>query len=451
MRRTFVTSRSSNTSLIDMNKILVADDDPDILQLVSATLSASGYDVLRARDGEEALEIALRELPSMAVLDVNMPRRDGYQVTAALRAEPQTAQMAIMIVSARGAETDRITGFEEGADDYMVKPFSPRELQLRVGVLMARQSGVIATQAAPGSLAASSNGADTSQSLFSSSASLPSASPPDATPGMSTHVAAPDVFSAPATSVPTTFVSPTPSSATPTLPPGTLPLPQVTTGHGALDLALGGGLPVGSNILLHGPIGSGKSTLCRQFIASGLNLKERVMFIAVDDAPQLIRQTLDVALSESTVNYEEHNLFRLVDAYSWGAGGAQSSERYAVTGILELNQLSGVVQDAGVDLGQTVRNRLGGRRVLDSISSLLINFELPSVQRFLAQVARNAVAFGGVSTFFVLEEGTVDDKTLANIKYLMDGVVETQVDSGRHRARVASMKWTNHSRDWVDM
>jgi KaiC/GvpD/RAD55 family RecA-like ATPase len=98
-----------------------------------------------------------------------------------------------------------------------------------------------------------------------------------------------------------------------------------------------------------------------------------------------------------------------------------------------------------------VRNRLGGRRVLDSISSLLINFELPSVQRFLAQVARNAVAFGGVSTFFVLEEGTVDDKTLANIKYLMDGVIETRVEDGRHMLRVASMKWTNHAREWVQM
>jgi hypothetical protein len=66
-------------------------------------------------------------------------------------------------------------------------------------------------------------------------------------------------------------------------------------------------------------------------------------------------------------------------------------------------------------------------------------------------VARNAVAFGGVSTFFVLEEGTVDDKTLANIKYLMDGVVETRVEDGRHMLRVASMKWTQHSRDWVPM
>ncbi|HEX8234462.1 MAG TPA: response regulator [Abditibacteriaceae bacterium] len=402
-----------------MNTILVADDDSDILHLVSATLRGSGYDILQTHDGEEALETALREHPTLAVLDVNMPRRDGFQVTSALRNNPTTAQMPIIILSARGAESDRITGFEEGADDYLVKPFSPRELQLRVGVLMARAIGAHGT-------ASSKNAATHSRARNGASSSTHSAN---------------DV----------TTVMPTAPDTCFGLPEGTLPLPQISTGHATLDAALGGGLPVGSNILLHGPIGSGKSTLCRQFMATGLLNKERTMFIAVDDAPQLIRQMLDRATRDSTDSFEERNLFRLVDGYSWGAGGAQSGERYAVTGILELNQLSGVVQDAGVDLGQTVRNRLGGRRVLDSISSLLINFELPSVQRFLAQVARNAVAFGGVSTFFVLEEGTVDDRTLANIKYLMDGVVETRVEDGRHLLRVASMKWTQHSRDWLQM
>lgn len=397
-----------------MNRILVADDDSDILYLVSATLRAAGYDVLQTHDGEEALETALRERPTLAVLDVNMPRRDGFQVTSALRSNPSTAQMPIIILSARGAESDRITGFEEGADDYLVKPFSPRELQLRVGVLMARATGA---------------GKDATHTPASNGAAS------------STHNA----------SQTTAQSAPTSPAMPEGLPEGTLPLPQIGTGNTTLDAALGGGLPVGSNILLHGPIGSGKSTLCRQFMATGLLNKERTMFIAVDDAPQLIRQMLDRATRDSSESFEERNLFRLVDAYSWGAGGAQSGERYAVTGILELNQLSGVVQDAGVDLGQTVRNRLGGRRVLDSISSLLINFELPSVQRFLAQVARNAVAFGGVSTFFVLEEGTVDDKTLANIKYLMDGVIETRVADGRHMLRVASMKWTQHSREWIRM
>ncbi len=388
-------------------KVLVADDDADIRQLVSASLRASGYETIEAADGQEALDLAMRESPVVAVLDVNMPHLTGFQVTAQLRADERTRAMGILILSARGAEADRITGFEEGADDYLVKPFVPRELQLRVGVLMARQSQ-IAVRASTRELPAN----------FASPA------PPVAAPA-----------AAPA----------------PPLPDNVLPLPQTTTGNAALDAALGGGLPVGSNILLHGALGSGKSTLSRQFMAAGLKNKERAMFIAVDDSPLLVRQSLEAITQLSSEMLEEHNLFRLVDAYSWGAGGAHSGERYAVTGILELNQLSGVVQDAGVDLGQTVKNRLGGRRVLDSISSLLINFELPSVQRFLAQVARNAVAFGGVSTFFVIEENTVDDKTLANIKYLMDGVIETRVEGNTHQARVASMKWTPHARDWVNL
>jgi DNA-binding response OmpR family regulator/KaiC/GvpD/RAD55 family RecA-like ATPase len=390
------------------HKILVADDDPDIRDLISATLRSAGYEVLVAQDGEQALALAQQERPLLAVLDITMPKLSGFQVTAALRENPTTAGIAIIIVSARGAESDRITGFEEGADDYLVKPFSPRELQLRVAVLMARQVGTTA-QPAP----------------IDRPASGPATSAPPV-PSMARAV---------------------PESAA--YAGADLMLPQISIGHAALDRALGGGLPHGSNILLTGEIGSGKSTLCRQFIANGLLQNERAMFIALDDAPFLIRRSLDALLHGDTVAYEERNFFRMVDAYSWSAGGAQSHERYSVSGILELNQLSGVVQDAGGDLGQTVRTRLGGRRVLDSISSLLVHFELPSVQRFLSQVARNAVAFGGVSTLFVLEEGTCNDQTLANIKYLMDGVIETRIESGHHLARIASMKWTQHSRDWI--
>jgi len=402
------------------HKILVADDDPDIRQLVAATLRAAGHDVLQAADGEEALQIALRERPLLAVLDVMMPKRTGFQVTAALREDPQTSGMAIMIVSARGAETDRITGFEEGADDYLVKPFSPRELQLRAGVLIARQSGAT-SHIAP----------------IDAAPQVPAAAAPPSQPLPEAAPVSPFVEAA--------------ALAAASNPESEVILPQTSIGHPALDRALGGGLPVGSNILLHGAIGSGKSTLCRQFVAGGLMNNERAMFIALDDAPALIRRTLQTILREDPALYEERNLFRMVDAYSWSAGGAQGPERFAVNGILELNQLSGVVQDAGLDLGQTVKHRLGGRRVIDSISSLLINFELPSVQRFLSQVARNAVAFGGVSTLFILEEGTVNEQTLTNIKYLMDGVIETRVEGTVHQARVASMKWTQHARDWISI
>jgi CheY-like chemotaxis protein/KaiC/GvpD/RAD55 family RecA-like ATPase len=440
------------------HKILIADDDPDIRGLMTATLTAAGHEVLQAGDGEKAIEIAKRERPVLAVLDVMMPKFSGFQVTAALRDDPETANMAILIVSARGAESDRITGFEEGADDYLVKPFSPRELQLRAGVLIARQSGTAATRpapmGAPGGVGASQTAGFPPPAPYDNPSSTPGPASPTVDGGytFAAALAANSAATGPSTGESQAAMHGSPGgNEGDELPPGVVPLPQTSIGHPVIDRALGGGLPVGSNILLYGAIGSGKSTLCRGFISQGLMNKERAMFIALDDAPQLIRRTLEAVTRDTTEAFEERNLFRLVDAYSWSAGGAHSGERYAVTGILELNQLSGVVQDAGVDLGQTVRNRLGGRRVLDSISSLLVNFELPSVQRFLAQVARNAVAFGGVSTLFVLEEGTVNDQTLANIKYLMDGVIETRVDGGRHYARIASMKWTQHAREWVQI
>jgi len=100
------------------------------------------------------------------------------------------------------------------------------------------------------------------------------------------------------------------------------------------------------------------------------------------------------------------------------------------------------------EIGQTVTEKLGGRRVIDSVSSLFIDFELPSVQRFLAQIARTASSYGGVTTVLILEAGSISDKEENNIKYLMDVVVELKYDGSR-MARVTNMKWSKFSRDWI--
>ncbi|MEK6557045.1 MAG: hypothetical protein AABZ14_01945, partial [Candidatus Margulisiibacteriota bacterium] len=91
----------------------------------------------------------------------------------------------------------------------------------------------------------------------------------------------------------------------------------------------------------------------------------------------------------------------------------------------------------------------GGRRIIDSISSLLINFDLSTVQRFLSQVSRTSMAFGMVNTLYVLEEGTVSEHVLNNVKYVMDGVVETKQTGNEFFVRVSSMKWIDYNRDWV--
>ena len=119
-------------------RVLVADDDEDILSLVAFRLERSGYEVLKAVDGEEALRLAIEEAPDLAVLDVMMPKLDGYEVTRRMRANEQTSRIPIILLTARAQERDVAAGFEAGADDYVKKPFSPQELGARVQAILDR-------------------------------------------------------------------------------------------------------------------------------------------------------------------------------------------------------------------------------------------------------------------------------------------------------------------------
>ena len=119
-------------------RVLVADDDEDILSLVAFRLERSGYEVLKAVDGEEALRLAIEEAPDLAVLDVMMPKLDGYEVTRRMRANEQTSRIPIILLTARAQESDVAAGFEAGADDYVKKPFSPQELGARVQAILDR-------------------------------------------------------------------------------------------------------------------------------------------------------------------------------------------------------------------------------------------------------------------------------------------------------------------------
>jgi len=120
----------------DAPVVLVADDDDDILELVAFRLERAGYRILTARDGEEALEIALDQHPDLAVLDVMMPRLTGLEVTERLRAHGE--RMPIVLLTARVQEADVARGLEAGADDYIKKPFSPQELRDRVQAALDR-------------------------------------------------------------------------------------------------------------------------------------------------------------------------------------------------------------------------------------------------------------------------------------------------------------------------
>jgi DNA-binding response OmpR family regulator len=119
--------------------ILIADDDPDILALVSFRLQRAGYEILQARNGEEAVQMALDRRPDLAILDVMMPRMDGYEATRRLRQHEETRRMPVILLTARVQEEDIARGFDAGADDYVKKPFSPQELGSRVQAVLGRR------------------------------------------------------------------------------------------------------------------------------------------------------------------------------------------------------------------------------------------------------------------------------------------------------------------------
>lgn len=119
-------------------KILVVDDEPEAVELVAFNLKAAGCEVITASDGAEALNKARRVQPNLVILDVMMPEIDGMEVCKLMRRDPATNSIPIIMLTAKASEVDRVLGLELGADDYVVKPFSPRELVLRVKKLLDR-------------------------------------------------------------------------------------------------------------------------------------------------------------------------------------------------------------------------------------------------------------------------------------------------------------------------
>jgi two-component system alkaline phosphatase synthesis response regulator PhoP len=121
--------------------IAVIDDEPGIVQIARDYLERSGFRVVAAGDGSSALRVIRAEQPSLVVLDLMLPEIDGLDVLRALRADPATRALPVILLTARVEETDRLIGLELGADDYITKPFSPRELVARVRAVLRRSEG----------------------------------------------------------------------------------------------------------------------------------------------------------------------------------------------------------------------------------------------------------------------------------------------------------------------
>lgn len=130
-------------------RILIVDDEPDVLELVGSNLRRAGFEVASAGDGREALEKAARLQPALVVLDVMLPGMAGTEVCKLLKRDPATASIPVIMLTARAEEIDRVVGLELGADDYVTKPFSPRELVLRVQSVLRRTEGAAEAGARP--------------------------------------------------------------------------------------------------------------------------------------------------------------------------------------------------------------------------------------------------------------------------------------------------------------
>lgn len=138
--------------------ILVVDDEQDVLNLVESNLRRAGFDTINAKDGREGLSLARMQQPHLAILDLMLPSLSGLDVCRELKRDAATAALPVIMLTARQEEIDRVVGFEIGVDDYVTKPFSPRELVLRVQAMLRRcpdwrQKPKSAASAVPGVLA----------------------------------------------------------------------------------------------------------------------------------------------------------------------------------------------------------------------------------------------------------------------------------------------------------
>ena len=121
-----------------MAKILIAEDEPDIRELVAFTLRFAGHVVVTASNGEEAVQLAAREFPDLILMDVRMPRMTGYDACRAMKANSELKDIPVVFLSAKGQESEIQTGLEAGAEEYLLKPFAPDQLTDRVRAILSK-------------------------------------------------------------------------------------------------------------------------------------------------------------------------------------------------------------------------------------------------------------------------------------------------------------------------
>ncbi len=123
-----------------MTKIVIAEDEPDIRDLITFTLRFAGFEVIAGSNGEEGYELTKREKPDLVMMDVRMPKMTGYEACRKIKADPEIAHIPVIFLSAKGQESEIQTGLEAGAEEYLLKPFAPGDLADRIRAVLARHN-----------------------------------------------------------------------------------------------------------------------------------------------------------------------------------------------------------------------------------------------------------------------------------------------------------------------
>jgi KaiC/GvpD/RAD55 family RecA-like ATPase len=215
---------------------------------------------------------------------------------------------------------------------------------------------------------------------------------------------------------------------------------RVKTGISGLDKILGGGLPRNSSILLVGPPGCGKTTLCQQFVNEGLKEKQNAIYITLDSRPEDIKKSMK-NLGWNVEKYKK--LLTFIDCYSWRTG--KPKEKYSISNLANVNELNICFSEAIENMNKEQVNR----NVIDSISTLLLYADPTLVVKLIPIIVAKAKQHG-FTQLLVLEEGVHDEKTVSTLNYIADGLITFKMEEDKRLMKVERMKETKHHRKWVE-